>query len=171
MSKLSIEQVKKISPKVLLKIIQRAKDYLKDNDIIKDMCNEYDVDVDILDIIPVRFGDLDVSARTEKGIITLSYKLLCDGSFFNEYHYLCHEIRHHLDQCFGDKPTQGAEDGDYLHNPFEQAAFKDQIQYIDDQFGDDEAESYVEHLLDHHDKKGKEKEKLEKTLMEKVDDK
>ena len=32
------------------------------------MCKEYDVDTDIIDMIPVRFGDLDVSARTDHGL-------------------------------------------------------------------------------------------------------
>jgi hypothetical protein len=165
---LSIEDVKKISPKILLKIINRAKKYLKTNDVFIDMCKEHNVDVNILDSVPVRFGDIEVSARTSHGIIILNYKLLCDGDFFKDYSYLCHELEHMLSQCFGDTATMGANDGDYLHNPDEQKGFQRQIEYIDDQFGMGEATKYVEHLLDHHDKGGKEKEKLKDILMKKV---
>lgn len=168
MSKISIEQAKKISPTVLLKLINRAKKYIKNNDVFKDMCKEWKVSPDIIDVIPIKFGELDVSARTAHGIITLNYKLLCDGDFFNNYHYICHEVEHYLQQCYGDHPTPGADNGDYLHNPAEQEGFQRQIQYIDDQFGKEEAENYVDHLLDHHDKDGKERKELENVLMDKV---
>jgi hypothetical protein len=166
--KISIDEVRNISPKILLRIINRAKKYLKNNEIIKNMCKEYNLDVNILDIVPIKFGDLDVSARTDHGVITLNYKLLCDGDFFKDYHYICHEFQHFLDQTMGDKPTMGADDGDYLSNPFEQEGFQRQIQYIDDEFGEDEAEKYVDHLLDHHDKDGKERDKLKDKLEEKI---
>lgn len=170
MQKLTIEQVKKNSPKTLLKIIQRAKDYLKTNDVFKDMCKEYGIETDVIDLIPMRFGDLDVSARTDHGIITLSYKLLCDGDFIKDAHYIIHESQHYLDQCYGKKPTKGADEGDYLHNPFEQEGFQRQIEYIDDQHGAEEAENYVDNLLDHHDKDGKDRNELKEVLMERIDD-
>ena len=168
MHQLSIDQVKKISPEVLLKLIQRAKDFLKKNDVIKEMCKTYDITPDFIDLVPMKFGDLDVSARTAKGVITLNYKLLCDGDFFNDYHYLAHELEHFCQQCFGDVATQGANEGDYLANPFEQEGFQRQIEYLDHMYGENKAEDYVEHLLDHHDKNGKEREKLEKVLTEKI---
>ena len=164
----SLEKVKKISPNTLLKLINRAKKYIKDNDIFKQMCSEYDLPTDIIDVMPVKFGELDVSARTERGVITLNYKLLLDGDFMKNAHYLIHEAQHWLDQCFGKKPTKGANDGDYLHNPSEQKGFQRQVQFIDDEFGENEAENYVDHLLDHHDKSGKERNKLEEKLMNKV---
>lgn len=166
--KYSIEDIKKVPQQTLLKLINRAKKYLKNNDVFKDMCKEYDVDTDIIDMIPVRFGDLDVSARTDHGLITLNYKLLCDGDFFNDYHYLIHEIQHWLDQCYGERPTPGADDGDYLHNPAEQKGFKSQVEFIDQEHGEEEAENYVDHLLDHHGRKGKDRNELKETLMEKV---
>jgi hypothetical protein len=171
MKKLTIEQAKKISPRVLLKIIQRAKDYIKKTDVYKDMCKKCDVDIDVIDLVPVKFGDLDVSARTERGIITLNWKLLCNGNFFNNYHYLVHECDHYYRQCYGERPSKGADDGSYLDNPDEQAAFQKQIRYIDDEFGEDEAEDYVEHLLNHHDvKNSKEREDKKEKLMKDVDD-
>lgn len=167
--KLTIEEAKKLSPKVLLMIINRAKKFLKNNNVVKEMCKEYDVDTDVLDLIPVRFGDIDVSAQTSHGIVILNYKLLCDGNFFDNIHYCVHEFLHVLQQCYGDKPTQGADDGDYLHNKFEQDGFKKQVEFIDDMHGKEEAEDYVEHLLDHHDKDGKERDKLKDIIMEEVD--
>jgi hypothetical protein len=169
--KLTIDQVKKISPKTLLKIIQRAKNYLKTNDVWKSACKEYNVDPDTIDLIPVKFGDLEVSARTAKGIITLSWKLLCDGDFFKNYSYLVHESVHVLRQCFDSKPSIGAEEGDYLSNPDEQEAFKFQVQFLDDQYGEDQAEDYVDNLLDHHDVKDEdEREEKKDVLMERVED-
>jgi hypothetical protein len=170
MNQKTIEEVKQLSKKTLLKLIERAKKYIKTNNVFKDMCQEYDVNINIIDIIPIKFGELEVSARTAKGIIILNYKLLCDGDFFKDYSYIIHEILHYFQQCYGDAATTGADDGDYLHNPCEQKGFQRQLEYIDDQFGKEEAEGYVEHLLDHHDKDGKEKEKLKDILMEKVEE-
>ena len=170
MAGLSKERIKSIPPNVLLKVINRMKTYLKTNKIFKDMCEEYELEPDVIDLIPMKFGDLEVSARTANGIITLNNKLLQEGNIFHDIHYLLHEMRHVLDQCYGDHATPGADDGDYLHNPAESKAFKDQIQFLDDQYGLEEAERYVNHLLDHHDKSGKERENLKDTLMEKVDD-
>lgn len=165
----SIEDAKKLPPKFLLQLINKAKNYLKKDNVMQRMCAENDVDIDFIDLIPITFGDLDVSARTEKGIITLNYKLLCDGNFFNDIGYLTHEITHFFQQCFGDGPTKGSNDGNYLDNEFEQQAFQNQVEFMANEFGDHEAEKYVDHLLDHHeitDKKEKEEKKDE--LMAKV---
>lgn len=165
----SLEEVKKIPTKTLLSIIDRAKKSLKGNDVFIDMCDEYDVDPDIIDVIPMRFGDIPVSARTERGVITFNYKLLCDGDFVKDRHYMVHEVEHFLQQCYGEEPTQGANDGDYLSNPFEQDGFQRQIEYLDDMYGKDEAESYVDHLLDHHDVNDEdEREEKKDILMDKI---
>lgn len=169
MKKYTIEEIKKISPKVLLKIIQKAKNAIKKNKIFKDMCKECNVNPEIIDIIPMKFGDIKVSANTSHGIITLNYKLLCDGDFLKDHMYIIHECKHYLDQCYGDGPTVGANDGDYLHNEDEQSAFQKQIEYIDDQFGEDKAEEYTDHLLDYHEKDGKERKNLKEKLMKEID--
>lgn len=165
----SIEQVKQIPPKTLLKLLNRAKEFLKRNEVMKDLCKEHGVDVSVIDFIPIKFGDLDVSARTERGVITLNYKLLCDGNFFKDYHYLIHECQHYLDQCYGDKPTPGADDGDYLSNPAEERGFQRQLEFIDHMFGKDEADKYVEHLLDHHKVDDEERDERKEVLMKRVD--
>lgn len=137
---------------------------------MQDLCKEYGQDVDIIDLFPTTFGDIDVSATTNKGVVTLNYRLLADGYFDRmDFGYLIHEYHHVLQQCFGKTATQSADDGEYLDNPFEQEAFQSQIKYIADQFGDEHAEDYVDNLLDHHeiDHKGK-REELEDVFLEKV---
>lgn len=166
----SIEQVRKMSPKVLLSIIEKAKKYLKTNEIFKKMCKDFDVDINVIDIIPMKFGDIDVSARTANGIITFNYKLLCDGDFIKDYQYACHECAHYFQQCYGDKPTQGADDGNYLDNDAEQEGFQYQLEYIENQNGSQEAEKYVDHLLKHHEiNDPEEKKEKKKILLEKTD--
>lgn len=146
-----IKDPKSIHPKFLLKLINKAKEYLKKDKTMKRICDDYDCDVSIIDTIPTRFGEIDVSAKTDHGIIILNYELLEDGDFFKDYSYLVHEYTHYLQQCMGKKATQGADDGNYLDNPYEKEGFQNQVQFISDQFGDKEAEKYVEHLLEHHD--------------------
>lgn len=170
MSKITIEQAKKISPKVLLKIINKAKNHIKKDDVINDLCKEYNVKPDLIDLIPVRFGDLDVSAQTKSGIIILNYKLLCNGDFSKNYSYLIHEIVHVLQQCFRDGPSQGAADGPYLENPYEIDGFQRQLEYIDNQFGKEKAEDYASHLVDYHDISPKQKEEKKEELLENVEE-
>jgi hypothetical protein len=130
------------------------------------ICEEYGVSTDYIDYIPMTFSDLDVSAKTVKGVIYLNYKLLCDGDFFNDYSYLVHEGTHHFQQCFGDKPTKGSDDGDYLDNKYEVEGFQNQVEYMANEFGKDDAEEYVDNLLDHHEiTKKKEKENKKEELM------
>lgn len=134
------------------------------------MCKENGVDIDFIDLIPMKFGDLDVSARTEKGVITLNYKLLCDDDFYKDLGYLVHESEHYFQQCFGDGPTKGSDDGNYLDNPYEEEAFQKQVEFMANEFGENEAENYVDHLLEHHDITDKEeKEEKKEELMARVD--
>jgi hypothetical protein len=166
----SIETVRKISPKVLLKIIDKAKKYLKTNDVYLKMCKDFDIDPDTIDVIPMKFGDIDVSARTEKGIITFNYKLLCDGDFIKDYMYALHEIAHTYQQCYGDKPSIGANEGDYLSNPYEEEGFQYQLKYIENEQGPEQAEKYVDHLLEHHEVSDpKERKEKKEILLEKTD--
>lgn len=165
---LTMTQVKKIPVQTLMRMINKAKKYIKEDETWKRICKENDEEVDIIDLIPTRFGKLDVSAKTDHGIVILNYTLLCDGDFFKDYSYLIHEYSHWFQQCYGDKPTTSSDDGDYLHNKHEQEGFQNQVEYIANQFGDEEAENYVDDLLDHHDKKGKEKKELEEVFLDKV---
>jgi hypothetical protein len=165
--KLSLEEVKSIPINTLSKMIDKAKSYLKKDETMKNIFEEYGEDVDIIDYIPTYFDDLDVSAKTDHGIVIINYKLLCDGDFFKDYSYLIHEYTHWAQQCLGEKPTKSSDDGDYLNNKFEQEGFQNQVEYISNHFGEEEAEKYVKHLLDHHEvTEKKEKDKLKAIFLE-----
>lgn len=166
--KLPLEKIKKVPPQILISLINKAKEYLKSDEVMKRTCEEYGQPVEIIDLIPTAFKDLDVSAKTDHGIVYLNYKLLEDGDFFKDYSYLIHEYTHFLQQCFRNKPTQSADDGSYLDNPFEQEGFKNQVEYIANEFGEQEASNYVDDLLDHHNIEGNEKDKKKEILMEQI---
>ena len=134
----------------LLNILNKVRNRIKNSDVIKDMCEEHGVGVDYLDLVPMGFADLEVSARTDKGCIYFNYKLLDDG-FENDDHYMVHELKHHFQQCHGDGPTEGSSDGNYLDNEFEQEGFQAQTEYIDETRGSDAADKYVNQVLDYHD--------------------
>lgn len=168
MPKYTIEQVKKISPASLLKLINRSKKLIKNNEVFQKVCKEHDVSPDVIDLIPMKFADLDVSARTSKGVISFNYKLLCDGDFIKDLMYLIHEATHYLQQVYGDEPTKKDSDEHYLDNEAEVEAFQNQVKFLDKEFGDNVADHYVNRVLDHHDFDGKRRDKKEEELKEKI---
>jgi hypothetical protein len=139
-----------ISHDELKSVIDRVRARIKDHDVVKSMFDEYDVDIDEVDLVPMCFAELDVSARTDHGIIYFNINLLNDG-FENDDHYLVHELTHYLQQTTGDKPTKGSDDGNYLDNKEEVEGFQNQTKFLADTRDEDEAETYVEQVLDHHD--------------------
>lgn len=157
-----------ISPKIWLILLQKIKDQLKSDDTIQEICKKYNLTSDILDIVPIKFGDIGVSARTDHGIITLNWNLLKQENRSQIPSYICHEFNHFARQLH--QPTQSADDGDYLSNKDEQEAFQYQLKFIDDHFGEDKAEEYVDQVLDHHDETGTERKEKKDILMEKVED-
>jgi hypothetical protein len=166
--KYSVEQIKSLPPEFFLLVINRAKKYLKNNEVMQRICKEHKQSVEIIDLIPTMFADLDVSAKTDHGIVLLNYKLLCDGDFFKDYMYLIHEYSHYFQQCWRDKPTYGSEKN-YLDNEFEQEGFQNQVEFMSSEFGEEQAEKYVDHLLKHHEIHDKREKKLKKDeLMMKV---
>lgn len=165
MSKVSLEQVKQLPHSKLLKAIDRVKKRLKQNQVVKDMFKEFEVELDEIDLIPMCFDDLDVSARTEHGIIYLNYSLLSDGDFDKDDHYIVHELTHYLQQTTGDKPTKGSTDDDYLDNEFEQEGFQNQTEYLSETRSDDAAENYADKVLDHHDVPADERKERKQQLL------
>lgn len=155
-----------ISHSEALKILQEARDEIKKSNVIKEMCEEYGVGVDYIDDIPMAFADLDVSARTDKGIIYFNISLIKDGSMKENAHYMVHEIQHHFDQCFSEEGTVGSDPEEYLDNEFEQEGFKAQTEYLSETKGDKEAEKYINKVLDHHEIPKKEWEERKKDLLE-----
>lgn len=164
--KLSLSAAKKLKPETLHKCIECLRAYLRHDETVQRMFEEYGVELYELDLIPMCFADLDVSAKTDHGVIYYNYQLLCDGDFFKDFAYGVHEMTHWLQQTTGDGPTKGADDGEYLDNPYEQEGFQNQIEYMANEFGEDEAEAYVDDLLKHHEiTNKKEKEKKKDKLM------
>jgi hypothetical protein len=167
--KIPLSQVRKFPYKTLNRMIKKMRATLKKDEVVQKMFKEYDVDLEELDLIPMRFGNLDVSAKTDHGVIIYNYKLLCDGDFLDDYSYGVHEMTHWLQQTTGNKPTQGADEGSYLDNPFEQEGFQNQVEYIANTKGEEEAENYVDDLLEHHEVENKKEfEEKKETLLAKV---
>lgn len=164
-----IKDVRSLPPPILLGLIRRIKNLLKKDKVMISVFNEYDLDIDEIDYIPIYFKDLDVSAKCDHAIIYLNWKLLKDGFDTKDLSYLIHEVTHYCQQTTGDKPTKSSDDGEYLKNPYEQEGFQNQVEYIADHFGDDEAEDYVDHLLEHHEvDDGEKRDELEDVLLEKI---
>ncbi len=167
--KISLKVVKKLPFKTLNRMLKKMRVTLKNDEVVQKMFKEYEVDLDEIDLIPMKFGKLDVSAKTDHGVIIFNWKLLCDGDFLDDYSYGVHEITHWLQQTTGTKPTQSADDGSYLDNPFEQEGFQNQVEYIANHEGEEEAEEYVDDLLEHHEVESKKEfEDKKETLMAKV---
>lgn len=166
MPKASVEQIKTIPHSKLSKVIDKARSRLKQDQVVKNMFKEFKVDIDELDLIPICFSDLEVSARTEHGIIYLNYKLLETGDFEGSDHYLVHEMTHFCQQTTGEGPTKGSNDDDYLDNPYEQEGFRNQTEYISETKGDEKAEEYVSKVLDHHEVPENEKEERKEELLQ-----
>lgn len=167
--KYTLAEVRKLPYKTLNRMIKKLKEYLRTDETTLKMFKEYGVDIAELEYIPMMFGNIDVSAKTDHGIIIYNYRLLTDGDFFKDFSYGVHEMTHWLQQTTGSKATTSSDDGSYLDNPYEQEGFQNQVVYIADQFGEEEAENYVDDLLDHHDIESKKEIKDKKeTLMAKV---
>lgn len=145
-------------------LIDKIREDLKTHPVVIDMFDKHDVDIEYIDLMPMKFGDIDVSARTDQGVITFSNNLLYDG-FDDDDHYIVHEVTHVLQQCFGDKATTGSTDGeDYLNNKYEQEAFQFQTDFIEEEYGEEAKEQYVEKVLDHHDIKKEDKKSFENKI-------
>lgn len=166
---LPLSVVKKLPYKSLNRMLKKMREYLKQNDVVQKMFKEYGIDISEIDLIPMMFGNLEVSAKTDHGILIFNYKLLTDGDFFKDFSYGVHEMTHWLQQTTGEKATRSSDDGSYLDNPYEQEGFQNQVEYIAEQFGKDEAEQYVDDLLEHHEVESEDEvEEKKETLMSKV---
>lgn len=157
---------KGIPHKKLKPIIETIKNRIAQSQIVKDMFKEYDVDIAELDLVPICFAKIPVSARTDHGCIYLNINLLNNKNFINENdHYLVHELTHYLQQTTGSRPTQGSDKNNYLDNPVEQEGFQNQTKYISENKGDSIAENYISKLLDVYDIEGNERNKRREDLL------
>ena len=158
---------KGIPHKKLMPILDKIKNRVFNSEVIKDICKKYKIDKYELKLVPICFAKIPVSARTDHGIIYLNIELFIDeDGHFNDIdsndHYLVHEFTHFGQQTTGSKPTPGSTEDNYLDNPIEQEGFQNQTKYIADTQGEDEAEEYVEQVLDHHTKDEDDEKKRDK---------
>ncbi len=144
-------------------LISAALDEIKDSEPILKMFEEADAPLSVLPLITIIFCQLDVSARTDKGIIYLNEKLKSTPEDIP--HYLVHEITHFLQQCFSNKATKGSNDDNYLDNEYEVEGFQNQSDYIAQTEGEGAAEDYIDKVVEHHDvPKGKKQKKKDELL-------
>ena len=160
-----LKMANKRSHKENLKTIDRVKDKVKKSKVYADLCEEYGVELEYIDLIPMAFNDLEVSARTDKGCIYFNEEMLDDGNFEKDDHYLIHEMVHHFQQCFGNGPTKGSTPDNYLDNECEQEGFQAQTEYLSETRDDGAAEKYVQKVMDHHDIPKKERKERRKDLL------
>jgi hypothetical protein len=135
-------------------LLDKLKKRVFDSDVVKDMLKEYDIERSEIDLWPICIAKIPVSARTDHGVIYLNIDLFAKGDIEEQLdandHYLPHELTHVCQQTTGNKATPGSTDDNYLDNPTEQEGFQNQTKYISDTKGDEEAEEYVDQVLDHH---------------------
>ena len=161
---ISMTAISSVKHSELLPLIVKAKKYLKSSQTIINLFKENNLPIDYLDYIPVKFDKIDTSAKTVSGVIILSYKLLEDNDFYKDYSYLAHEITHFIQQCFAEEATESG-DEHYLDNEYEIEGFQKQVEYLQEEFGPEEAEKYADSLLEYHEyKKNKRKQKKDELM-------
>jgi len=151
------------SKKVLVDAITTL---LKDNKTVKLMFENFKVDINELDNMPIDFAPLEVSAKTRNGKVYLNDKLLEDDDFKDDIHYIVHEAVHWLQQTYGDaRNYKKGPDDEYLDLPSEIEAFRYQVQFMKDFQSPERAEQYVDDLIDFHDLEDDERHSKKEELM------
>lgn len=146
-------------------IKQMRKVVKQDPGLIKKF-KEYKVPIEEIDEVHVEFCDLDVSAKTKDTKIYLNKKLLDKYPEEDPTHYLIHELVHYLQQKTGKNTSEEYEARDYLDRPSEEEAFETQVEFKKREEGEEEAEEYIDGLLDFHDIRGKERKEKKEELLD-----
>jgi hypothetical protein len=141
-------------------------DFLAKSKVVGAMFSRYNVDIDKIHDVDIRFGNIPVSAKTRDEVIFINEAFLEDGSFANELHYIVHELCHWLQQ-HTDDPYDLIPDGKmrYLDMLTEVEAFCFQVRFMREFYGNARAEKYVEDLLDFHSIKGEERASKKKVFL------
>ena len=164
MNKISIRHIhiQKISSRDEDALIKEMRESVKKDPAVIERFKEYDIPLNIIDKVHISFKEMDVSAKTKNKKIYLNKKMLDKGD--DPTHYVAHEIVHVLQQITGN--THGHDADDYLNKSTEMESFQTQYDFKAQNESKQEADKYVEDLLDYHDKDGKERKKLEKKIKE-----
>jgi hypothetical protein len=159
-----VKNKRKYNEEEVSKIIKLMKDKVKKDPALISKFKEYKVPIETIDNVEVSFVPLDVSAKTKNKKIYLNESMLCaDSKVKDPTQYLVHEMIHFLQQFTGN--TQGHEKSEYLDKDTEIESFKTQVDYKKRNEGKEEAEEYVDDLLDYHNLDGKKREQKEKELL------
>lgn len=151
----------------IIETLAEIKKELKDNPIAHEICDEYGFQIDIIDGIPIEFiEDLDASAKTLDARIQLNTNLL-DEDFAIIMRYAIHELVHAL-QHMRSVEIDPYSDEDYLDRGDELEAFQYQIAFDAENRGRNEAEDYVNDLIEYHEIPEPEQDVKKTELMNKV---
>lgn len=162
----TLTKLSKRSKPDVKKFIKEMRQTAREDPKIIEKFKEYNVPLDHINKVHIEFCDLDVSAKTKDKKIYLNNKMLDDDSKVKDpANYLVHELIHYLQQSTGQVDKKKMKK-DYLDRPTEQEAFKAQIDYKKREESEEEAEEYIEGLLDHHKLKGKERKKKKEQLLD-----
>lgn len=146
-------------------LINKMRQVAKKDPGVIEKFKEYRIPLKHIDHVSIQYADLGVSAKTKGGKIYLNNRLLASDNPFDEsIHYVVHELAHVLQQLTG-QHNKGSANDRYIDKPTEEEAFMLQIDYKRREEGPEEAEEYVDGLLEHHNLKGKDKEEKKKELL------
>jgi len=119
--------------------------------IAKQILNKFDLDKDIIRGLPLSFSDdIDISAKTLDGIISLN-KALLDKSFYIIMRYVIHELVHVCQHIAKeDRKAEKVDLDNYLNDDDEEEAFKWQISFQSETEGQEDVNEYIDELLEFH---------------------
>lgn len=139
-------------------LIEQVINLLKEQPVVKTMFDRFEIDPEYIHKIQIKFGPIDVSAKATREGITINEKFLEDGNVVDDLHYIVHELVHALQYLAGyvDK-VKVLKFEHYLDNPLELQAFREQIRFIKDYKGQEQADEYLNDLLDFHGIDGEER--------------
>lgn len=143
-----------------IKDIRTIRQSLKKDSVVLELLKKYNKDESFIDNIVIKFArNLGTSAKTINGVIYLNLEMLKDP--VEDYiHYVVHELTHVLQHSTGACGFDS--DKDYLDQPTEMEAFKNQTKYKKQTQGPEEAKRYLQQVFDRHKLDNKERrEKLE----------
>lgn len=147
-----------------LALFKKVINEIKETQTVKEMFDKAGVSLEVIHYVPMCFSPLEVSARTQHGIIYFNEKLREKPEEIA--HYAVHELTHVLQQCFSDGPTTGSTEDSYLDNPYEIEGFNNQTKFLSEEKGDHIAEKYIDKVLNHHDVDNHEKDNKKQELLE-----
>lgn len=146
--------------------IEHIKAALKTEPLVIKIFKKYNRSINDIDKVVIKFDkELDVSAKTVNGNIFLNAKML-EENWKNYFHYALHEITHYLQHTSG-KCNQGNDKKEYLDNPSEIEAFREQLKYREKTEPKKEVNKYVSDLMDKHDVPKDERSEKKKELLDK----